>query len=215
MGNNCRWTWQSVDGNMALTDDSLAGQYSLVWHHDIETFLQYWTSLQYWFLWIQHGIPKYNRCRSGKNDPVVFRIIFRWRRSLFVFFYRFSHDDVIKWKDFPRYWPFVRGIHLSPVNSPHKGQWRGSLLSLILVWISDWVNNREAGDLRRYRAHYDVIVMQTLTRRRVFSWNVSSWKTRHSFPTQSISSLLMTRWHMAPGHQLSRYRLSSPRIFRP
>ena len=30
------------------------------------------------------------------------------------------HDDVIKWKHFPRYWPFVRGIHLSPVNSPHK-----------------------------------------------------------------------------------------------
>ena len=31
-----------------------------------------------------------------------------------------SHDDVIKWKHFPRYWPFVRGIHRSPVNSPHK-----------------------------------------------------------------------------------------------
>ena len=35
-----------------------------------------------------------------------------------------NHDDVIKWKHFPRYWPFVRGIHRSPVNSPHKGQWR-------------------------------------------------------------------------------------------
>ena len=71
-----------------------------------------------------------------------------------------SHDDVIKWKHFPRYWPFVRGIHRSPVNSPHKGQWRGALMfSLICVWINDWVNNREAGDLRPYRAHYDVIVM--------------------------------------------------------
>ena len=39
-----------------------------------------------------------------------------------------SHDDVIKWKHFPRYWPFVRGIHRSPVNSPHKGQWRGALI---------------------------------------------------------------------------------------
>ena len=28
---------------------------------------------------------------------------------------------VFKWKNFPRYWPFVRGIHWSPVNSPHKG----------------------------------------------------------------------------------------------
>ena len=56
--------------------------------------------------------------------------------------------------------PFVRGIHRSPLNSPHKGQWRGALIfSLISVWINDWVNNREAGDLRRYRAHYDVIVI--------------------------------------------------------
>ena len=30
------------------------------------------------------------------------------------------HDDVIKWKHVPRYWPFVRGIHLSPVNFPTK-----------------------------------------------------------------------------------------------
>ena len=50
------------------------------------------------------------------------------------------HDDVIKWKHFPRYWPFVRGIHRSPVNSPHKGQWRGALkFTLICVWINGWV----------------------------------------------------------------------------
>ena len=71
-----------------------------------------------------------------------------------------SHDDVIKWKHFPRYWPFVRGIHRSPVNSPHKGQWRGALMfSLICARINGLVNNREAGDLRRHRPHYDVIVM--------------------------------------------------------
>ena len=66
------------------------------------------------------------------------------------------HDDVIKWKHFPRYWPFV-----SPVNSPHKGQWRGALMfCLIRAWINSWVNNCEAGDLRRYLAHCDVIVMR-------------------------------------------------------
>ena len=71
-----------------------------------------------------------------------------------------NHDDVIKWKQFPRYWPFVRGIHRSPLNSPHKGQWRGALMfSLICTRINGWVNNGEAGDLRRHRAHYDVIVM--------------------------------------------------------
>ena len=70
------------------------------------------------------------------------------------------HDDVIKWKHFPRNWPFVRKIHRSPVNFPHKGQWRGALMfSLIYAWINDWANNREAGDLRRQHGHYDVIVM--------------------------------------------------------
>ena len=35
------------------------------------------------------------------------------------------------------------------------------MFSLICVWINGWVNNGEAGDFRRYRAHYDVIVMTT------------------------------------------------------
>ena len=55
------------------------------------------------------------------------------------------------------YWPFVRGIHRSSGTSPHKGQWRGaSMFSFIGVWINNWVNNREAGDLICYRAHYGV-----------------------------------------------------------
>ena len=58
------------------------------------------------------------------------------------------HDDVIKWKHFPHYWPFVRGIHRPPVNSPHKGQWRRA-----------WVNNQEAGYLRHQHPHYDVTIM--------------------------------------------------------
>ena len=70
------------------------------------------------------------------------------------------HHDVIKWKHFPRYWPFVWGIHRSPVNFPQKGQWRGALMfALICVRINGWVNNREAGDSRHHRAHYDVIIM--------------------------------------------------------
>ena len=73
---------------------------------------------------------------------------------------RSFHDDVIKWKHFPRYWPFVRGIHRSPVNSPHKDQWRRALMFFfICVWRNLWVNNHKAGDLRCQRAHYDVIVM--------------------------------------------------------
>ena len=75
-----------------------------------------------------------------------------------------NHNGVIKRNHFPRYSLFVRGIHRSPVKSPHKGQWRGALMfSLICVWINGWVNNREAGDLRRYHTHYVVIVMWVIS----------------------------------------------------
>ena len=43
-----------------------------------------------------------------------------------------THDDVVKWKHFPRHWPFVWGIHRSPVNSPHKGQWRRAVVVFYL-----------------------------------------------------------------------------------
>ena len=44
-------------------------------------------------------------------------------------------------------------------NSPVKGQWHGALMFFICAWINSWVNNREAGELRRHHAHYDVTVM--------------------------------------------------------
>ena len=76
------------------------------------------------------------------------------------------HADVIKWKYFSRNWPLARGIHRSPMNSPHKGQWCGALVfSLIYAWINGWVNNREAGHLKRHRCHYDITVM---------GWRISS-----------------------------------------
>ena len=61
---------------------------------------------------------------------------------------------------FPRYWPFVRGIHRSPVNSPNKGQWHIALMSsLFCAWINGWGKNHEGGDLRCHHANYDVTVM--------------------------------------------------------
>ena len=78
------------------------------------------------------------------------------------------------------------GIHRSPVNSPHESQWRGALMfSLICAWIHGWVNNHEAGNLRRYRVHYDVIVMKSrditttnvlfFSRAYCFRWNARCW----------------------------------------
>ena len=52
---------------------------------------------------------------------------------------------------------------LCAVNSPVTGEFpsqRPVTRSFDFApWINGWVNNREAGDLRRHRAHYDVIVM--------------------------------------------------------
>ena len=55
------------------------------------------------------------------------------------------YDDVIKWKHFPRYWPFVRGIHRSPVNSPHKGQWRGALMFSLICALNKRLNKQSWG----------------------------------------------------------------------
>ena len=63
---------------------------------------------------------------------------------------------------FPRYWPFVRGIHRSPVDSPHKGKGAVTMdlmLFFILVKTNGKTNRRDAGDLRRIRTHYDVILI--------------------------------------------------------
>ena len=92
-------------------------------------------------VWLVLEVWRYIRFLS---THILLMII--WKR--FPYYY----DDVNKCKHFPPYWPFVRGIHRSPMNSPHKDQWRGAaMFSLICVWINGWVNNREAGDLRRYR----------------------------------------------------------------
>ena len=56
-----------------------------------------------------------------------------------------KHDDVIKWKTFPRYWPFMRGIHRSPVNSPHKGQWRGPLMFSLIIDLNKRLGKQSWG----------------------------------------------------------------------
>ena len=55
--------------------------------------------------------------------------------------------------------------NISRVTGPLCGEltgrrWPGALIFFIYAWINGWVNNREADDLRRHRAHYDVTVME-------------------------------------------------------
>ena len=60
------------------------------------------------------------------------------------------HDDVTKWRHFPRYWPFVRIINRSPLSSP-----------LICAWTNGWANTGDAGDFRGHHAQYSVTVMSS------------------------------------------------------
>ena len=101
------------------------------------------------------------------------------------------HDDCIKWKHSPHYWPFGRIMHRSPVNSPHKSHWHAALrISLIFVWTNCWVNNRAAVDLRRHRTHYDVIGMWLLVSSVVRSLE---WPGLLCLPWKRISNTLSSR----------------------
>ena len=89
----------------------------------------------------------------------------------------FTHDDVIKWKHFPRHWPFVQGIHRSSVNFPHKVQRRGVLMLSSICACTSWVGNGDAGDLRRHRAHYDVPLMDSDNRKLEIHRHWHDWIT--------------------------------------
>ena len=88
--------------------------------------------------------------------------------KLHMFLLKFLHDDVIKWK---HYWPFVRAIHRSRwipcTKASDAGLW-------CFLWsapeLNDWVNNLEAGDLRRHRSLYDVNVMFINNLKLHFCW---------------------------------------------
>ena len=136
------------------------------WYNDVikrKHFQLYWL-----FLWGIHQSPV-NFLHKGHWRGALMSLICAWisswvnnRKTGDLRHHRAHYrDDVIKWKHFQRYWPFVWGIQRSPVISPHKGQWHGALMifSLICAWIKYWVNNREAGDFRRHHIHYNITVM--------------------------------------------------------
>ena len=78
------------------------------------------------------------------------------------------HDDVIKWKHFLYYWPFVRGILRLLVDSPHKGRWRGVLIfSLICLntRLSKQWRRRRSRTLWRHCNSTGIVVPVMATRR--------------------------------------------------
>ena len=101
------------------------------------------------------------------SEPmVVYYELLPWKQTS-VNFEKDHHDDVIKWKIF-RVTGHLCGEFIGPRWIPCTKASDAELWCFL--WIKGWVNNREAGDLRRYRAHYDVAVMRFLLRK--FIWNV-------------------------------------------
>ena len=168
MGADCCRSWVSVKANIRIQQSSKRRSISK------ETLLKQYT---------KRG-SSWNNYISAllRLEPILAVLILmgyllhsRWASA--------AHDDVIKWKYFPRYRPFVRRIHRSLVNSLHKGKWRGALTFLwICAWTNSWANNGDAGDLKRHRAYYDVIVMEDVFfMARV--WGISCWDHVSDFRT--------------------------------
>ena len=108
--------------------------------------------------WHTRELTSYIKFMSHKLGDMC--LYLSWRIRMLYHEWVQCHDDFIKWKHFPHNWPFVRRHHRSPVNSPHKGQWRRALIFLMICACNNnWVNKWGAGDGRRHRAHYDVTVM--------------------------------------------------------
>ena len=102
---------------------------------------------------------KFSNCRCKIVDSSVFPIWSLIHGSSWSGLIK-AEPDVIMTSSNGNIFRLTGPLCQSPVNSPHKGQRRGDLMfSLICAWITCWVNNREAGDLRRHCAHYDITVM--------------------------------------------------------
>ena len=130
-----------------------------------------------------------NKLQWNQNQNIPNKISKKRKCCLGLNVLRF--DDVIKWKHFPPYWPFVQGIHRSPVNSPHKGQWWGALMFSLICAM--------------HHAHYDVIVMGyfivtgALTHLKIghFLWHNRPWSQCcgcFSCTRPSASPILTNNW---------------------
>ena len=101
--------------------------------------------------------------------------------------------------------PLWGGIHWSLVNSPHKDQGVGALMfSLICSWTNGWVNNRDAGDVRRHCAYYGVSLFK-LTIFVLFDlevWRMTLKNNRAPMPHQALcmisSPYINSNWSYGP-----------------
>ena len=71
-----------------------------------------------------------------------------------------THDEVMKWTHFSQYWPFVREIHLSPVDSLYKGPMMQSFDISIDNSLCKLLNKQSRGRWIKTPWSFDIAVME-------------------------------------------------------
>ena len=59
-----------------------------------------------------------------------------------------------------KYCGLIKCIVTCKLNTNYVVNCTWTFISLIYAWMNGWVNDRQAGDLRRHPAYYDAIVMK-------------------------------------------------------
>ena len=87
-----------------------------------------------WYMWRKMPVRWFDSYGAYQCQHII-----TWAPGIII-----DIHDVIKWKHFPRYWAFVRGIHRSPADSTYKAQWRGAMVFF-------WFVNKRLSKLSRRR----------------------------------------------------------------
>ena len=145
-----------------ISHDDFWCQLKLPMYQKSRTYKPYQRNIYHtWPVQILYHVNEYRHGNNVSylwfNSGVLAVFVEHLRISRTIFLYTWWRQQM---DTFSALLALCAGIHRSPVNSPHKGQWRRALMfSLICARINGWVNNCEAGDFRRHRTHYDVTVM--------------------------------------------------------
>ena len=111
---------------------------------------------------VVQNVWNYYSQNHHSHDPFKIPRLFPDFSQHFLFF--LTHNKILwQFPDFCLVWNFPDfSLTAGHPALTCKGRWRGALMYSMIAWINAWINNRKAGDLRRNRAHYDVIVMWQL-----------------------------------------------------
>ena len=140
-----RLWWLFFSGDMNCTPDELFYQ-NFMWNIVWRTLLRHLLAIKgkHLILLLSFPSPILKQYAGVLNSECVVSNFHNFEGAATKLFAP-MHDDVFKWKHFPRYWSFMRGIHRLPVNSPHKGQWCGALMFFFYLRLNKRLSKQSWG----------------------------------------------------------------------